>query len=81
MKLFRQESGLYMLEVSENLPSEFVHLIRDSIKLLCILITYQLLIFSKDKSTTLLQTFELCSYSIIGLSMYHLIINRIIHFV
>lgn len=79
---FNKKLKKYEIQITESLPEEFLNILNDALKFLIIIVVYNFMLVSKDsKSSSLSLTIEQILYVTLGLSVYWLIINKLIQFV
>lgn len=68
----------YVINVTENLPKEFLNLVNDIVKFVIVIIIYNFMLYSKDsKLSSVQQTLEQIFYVILGLAFYWIIFFKL----
>ena len=68
----------YFINVTENLPNEFLNLANDIVKFVIVIIIYNFMLYSKDyKLSNMQQTLEQIFYVVLGLLFYWIIFFKL----
>ena len=78
---FNEKIKKYQIKITEIFPDEFINIFNDAVKFIILIVVYNFMLISKDKKASSLSlTIEQILYVIIGLSVYWLIVNKLIEF-
>ncbi len=68
----------YVINVTENLPKEFLNLVNDIVKFVIVIIIYNFMLYSKEPNlSNIQQTFEQIFYVVLGLAFYWIIFFKL----
>lgn len=68
----------YVINVTENLPKEFLNLVNDIVKFVIVIIIYNFMLYSKDSNlSSIQQTLEQIFYIVLSLAFYWIIFFKL----
>jgi len=75
---YNETTGKYELKVTNVLPREFLNLLNDIVKFTIVILVFNLMLYSRDSKLTSFSLFmEQTIYTVLGLSLYWIVFDKL----